>query len=183
MADFTIDRKRFIIQILIAVAISVLFQLVIDPFIYDPYVRQNPANFIDAGKAIVITSMSMWFFSFALAFFYYPENEIITSFLTCAFIPLAAIVAIEFASLFFYDFLHVLPVIIIVYIFWKKRDVLDLKYIAIWSVVLSFWLLTVHLLGFNYATLKLEMIMIGMAGWPVLNLILGHVLTRVLKYE
>ena len=184
-SDFEIDNKKFLVQILIAAAISVVFQLFIDPFIYDPYVRQAMAGgFIDPGDAIVITSMSMWFFSFSIAFFYYPENEIINSYLLCSFVPLIGIVAGEFICLMFYDFLHLPPVIIIaIFIFWKGRETLDMRTIAISSIILSFWLLTVHLLGFNYATLQTWMIVVAMGLWPVLNLILGYILIKVLKNE
>ena len=185
MSEFTLDTKRFIIQILIAAIISVVFQFLIDPIIYDPYVRQAMAGgFIDPGNAVVITSMSMWFFSFSIAFFYYPENEVINSYLLCAFIPLVGIIAGEFIGLMFWDFLHIPPVVIItIFIFWKRRETLNLKNILIASVILSFWLLIVHLLGLNYATIQTPFIIAAMGLWPALNLILGYILIRVLKNE
>ncbi|MHA1298726.1 MAG: hypothetical protein ACTSO9_04695 [Candidatus Helarchaeota archaeon] len=181
MSGFVINRKRFYIQIIIAVVISVIFQLLIDPFIYDPYVRKQIGGFIDPGNAIVITSMSMWFFSFSFAFLYYQDNEIINSYLLCAFIPLVGIVTIEFFSLLFWDFLHIPPIITIIYIIWKQKETINLRYVFFASIILSVWLITVRLLGFNYTGLAIPIAIGAMCIWPCINLLFSYVLIKIFK--
>ncbi|MHA1378532.1 MAG: hypothetical protein ACTSRG_09140 [Candidatus Helarchaeota archaeon] len=184
MNQLPLDKKRFHIQILIAAVISVIFQLLIDPYIYNPYVRNAMAGgFIDPGNAIVITSMSLWFFSFSFAFLYYQDNEIINSYLLCAFIPLIGIVGIEFFSLLFWDFLHIPPVIIIIYVIWKQRNTINLRYALFSSIILSIWLLTVRLLGFNYTGLSIPLTIGAMCIWPFLNLLLSYIIIKLLKKE
>ena len=174
-----LDKKKFLIQILVAIGISVLFQLVIDPVIYDPFIRDRMGGFLEPGDAIVICSMSMWFFSFSLTFFIYRTNEIINNYLLCAFIPLAIIVGFEFATLFFIDFLHIPPVIIIVFIIWKHRSTFQLKKVAIASVVLIIWATTVRLIGTNYTGLPLfPHGLVAVIGWPLLNILLAYILIR-----
>ena len=56
--SYSLDRKKFLIQILIAVGISIFFQFIIDPFIYDPYIREFIGG-MEGGDAIVICSLSM----------------------------------------------------------------------------------------------------------------------------
>ena len=174
-SDFELDKKRFLIQLLIAVVISVLFQLLINPFIYEPFIRVHRRVFVSPGD-IVLTSISLWFFSFSFAFFYYQDNEMINSYLLCSFIPLIATFAIEFI---FYDFLHIPPIIVVIYILWKRRGSINLRYLIFANVVLFFWLLIVRLLGINYTSIPIPMIVIVMLIWPSLNLLIGFIIVKL----
>ena len=182
MSDhFELDRKKFLIQILIAVGISIFFQLIIDPWIYDPYIR-NVMGGLEGEDAIVITSLSMWFFSFSIAYFYYPKNEIITNYLICALLPLALIVGVEFARLFFIDFLHIPPLITIGYILIKQRDTLKLKLVAITSVILSLWMTIVRLIGTNYAFIPiLPWGLIAIITWPLITSFIVYIILIIEK--
>jgi len=164
-------KRKFLIQIVIAINISILFQLIIDPLIYDPYIRQQAVVFPETGESIVICSLSMWFFSFAIAFFYYPENNVINSYLYCALVPLALLVGIEFAFLFFIDFLHIFPLLVIGIILWKRRSTIKLRNVAITSLVLIIWAAIDRLVGVNYTGIPLfpeGLLMIIF--WPILIL-------------
>lgn len=174
-SDFKLDKKRFLIQLLIAVVISVLFQLIINPFIYEPFIRSQRSVFINPGE-IAVTSISIWFFSFSIAFFYYQDNELINSYLLCSLIPVIGTFVIEFI---FYDFLHIPPIIIVIYILWKRRGTINLRYVISVSIVLSFWLLIVRLLEFNYTAIPFPLIVIVMLIWPFLNFLFGFIIVKL----
>ncbi len=177
-----LNRKKFIIQILIAIGISVFFQLVIDPLIYDPFIRENLGGLIEAGDAIVICSLSMWFLSFSMAFLYYRNNEIINNYLFCAFLPLLLIVGFEFASLFFIDFLHIPPVIIGFVILWRYRATLKLRNVLVTSLVLVIWIIIVRLVGTNYQSVSLfPMGLLAIIFWPLLNIFLYYLVIHFRK--
>lgn len=177
LTDFMINKKRFFLQIIIAIGISVIFQLVVDPLIYDPFIRDQMSGLFEAGDAIVICSLSMWFFAFSISFFIYRNNHIINNYLLCAFFPLVIIVAFEFGSLFFIDFLHIPPVIIIFIILWRYRSTLRLKNVAITSIILIIWAATIRLIGTNYTRVPLfPMGLLAIIFWPIMNLLLIYLI-------
>jgi len=103
-----LDRKKFNIQILIAVIISLLFHLIIDPYFYFPFLKDNfpIPDFLDE-ESFSITTLSLWIFSFSVVFFYYPDNFIINNFLVSSLVPLLFVVITEFLSSFFLDIFHI----------------------------------------------------------------------------
>ncbi|MFX0133208.1 MAG: hypothetical protein ACFFDN_06145 [Candidatus Hodarchaeota archaeon] len=178
MNNFSLDNKRFLIQILIAVIISVLLQIVIVPLVIDPLTRRFPTIF-ERRATILITTLSFWFFSFSVAFFFYPENEIINSYLLCSFIPLVIIIIQEFIALFFFDVLHMLPIIVVIYIVWKLPDTINLKFTTIASPILVLWFFTVRLLGINYPDFELSFLGISyIIIWGILNIIIAYIITK-----
>lgn len=174
-----IDKKKFLIQIVIAILISIFFQFVLDPFVYDPYVRESIRML--AGDAIVITSLSMWFFSFSFAYLFYPDNEILSNYILCGFIPLLIIVGVEFFALhMFYDFLHIPPIIVSIYIILKKYTKIQLKTVGIISALLMIWAAIVRLVGTNYTSVSLfpEGLVVVIL-WPLLNLLMAFIIRYV----
>ena len=177
-SDFSLDKKRFLIQILIAVVISVLLQILVVPFIIDPLTRKFPTLF-ETRATILITTLSFWFFSFSVAFFYYPENEIINSYLLCSLIPLVIIIVQEFISLFFFDVLHLLPIIVVILIAWKNPNTINLKNVTITSPMLIIWFLIVRLLGINYPSFELSPLGITyLITWGIMNIVLAYIITK-----
>lgn len=178
--EFTLNRKKFLIQILIAVGISVLFQFVIDPYIYDPIIRTLFGGVMESLGAIVITSLSMWFFSFSISFFIYPDNELVNSYLFCALIPLGFLVAIEFIVIhLFFDFLHIFPIVVIGFILWKKRSTIRFRNVVCSTVILIVWVLIVWLLKLNYMGVALHLGIIIIIGWSLLNAIMSYLISRL----
>ncbi|MHA1265637.1 MAG: hypothetical protein ACTSRS_10415 [Candidatus Helarchaeota archaeon] len=170
------NKKKFIIQLLIALSISLFFQFILDPLVYTPYVRAQLSGFFETENSIVICSLSMWFFSFAFAFFYY-KNSIITNYLVCSFIPLLLIVGIEFSFFLYYDFLHIPPLIVVGYILWNYRATLRLYKIAFTSVILVAWATLVRLLGTNYTGVPLFPLgLIAIVCWPLINVLFIYIL-------
>ncbi len=177
-SDFSLDKKGFLIQILIAIIISVLLQIIVVPLIIDPLTSRFPTIF-ERRATILITTLSFWFFSFSVAFFFYPENELINSYLLCSFIPLLVIIIQEFMGLFFFDILHMLPIIVVIYIVWKLPDTINLKYTTIASPILLIWFLIVRLLGINYPDFELSFLGISyLIIWGISNIIIAYIITK-----
>ena len=180
-SSFSLDKRVFLIQILITISISVFLQLVIDPLIIDPLTKRHQ-NIFETAPTVLITSLSCWFFSFSMSFLYYPKNELVNSYLFCSIIPLTVIVAQEFFALFFFDLLHLIPIIVVIYIILKKRDTINPKYVTIFSPILVIWYFTVKLLGLNYLSFEIFPFgLIYMIIWAFLNVIISYILKNKIK--
>ncbi|MFW9826180.1 MAG: hypothetical protein ACFFEY_01000 [Candidatus Thorarchaeota archaeon] len=140
------------IQILIAFGISILFQFVI-PFSWQPLdtflygVKQHG----DLGTNLVIFTISQWYFSLSLAWFIYRENPYLNNFLVYSIVPLGIIILYEFFFLFlYYDYIHLIPVFIDIYLIWKKRKTISIVY-AYYIIPLNVaWLLIVYFFNLAY---------------------------------
>ncbi|MHA1378533.1 MAG: hypothetical protein ACTSRG_09145 [Candidatus Helarchaeota archaeon] len=132
-----IDRKKFIIHILFAIALSLIIQFFIYPLVIN-YISRFQGTSTAQGQ-VYITSISCWCFAFSLAFLIYTDNEIINSILFCSIIPLLIIVIREFLNLFFFDLLHIPPIIVIVYIILRlrKTDTINVKCVTLASPILA----------------------------------------------
>ena len=144
--------KITLIQITIATIISIIFQFLIpfswqslDTFLYG--VRQHG----DPGTNLVIFTLSQWYFSLSLAWLFYRDNPYINNFLIYSIIPLGIIVIYEFFFLFFYyDYIHITPVIIDIYLIWKRRETLSRKFVLYIIPINIFWLISVYFLKLAY---------------------------------
>jgi len=133
----------------------------------------------EPGDPYVICSLSMWFFSFSIAFLFYRDNEIINNYLLCAFFALGMLVAVEFAFLFFIDFLHIPPIIVIFIILWRYRATLKIKNVFVTSLVLIVWIAIVRLVGTNYQSIPLfPMGLLLLIFWPLSNLLIVYLVIR-----
>ena len=132
--------------------ISIIFQFLIpfswqslDTFLYG--VRQHG----DPGTNLVIFTLSQWYFSLSLAWLFYRDNPYINNFLIYSIIPLGIIVIYEFFFLFFYyDYIHITPVIIDIYLIWKRRETLSRKFVLYIIPINIFWLISVYFLKLAY---------------------------------
>ena len=144
--------KITLIQITIATIISIIFQFLIpfswqslDTFLYG--VRQHG----DPGTNLVIFTLSQWYFSLSLAWLIYRDNPYINNFLIYSIVPLGIIVIYEFFFLFFYyDYIHITPVIIDIYLIWKRRETLSRKFVLYIIPINIFWLISVYFLKLAY---------------------------------
>lgn len=144
-------RSIMIIQLAIATIISLLFQYVI-PFWWQPlhfYNSGTTHQHGDPGINLVIFTVSQWYFSLSLAWFIYRDNKYLNNFLAYSIVPLASILIPEFFIYYlYYDYIHIFPVIVGIYIIWKKRDTLEEKYVVPNFAFVTIWLYTVYLLFF-----------------------------------
>ncbi|UCC21065.1 MAG: hypothetical protein JSV62_07250 [Promethearchaeota archaeon] len=141
-----------LLQISIAIFISLLFQFII-PFSWQPLdtflygIKQHG----DPGTNITIFTISQWYFSISLTWFICRDNPYINNFLIYSIVPLGIIVVYELFFLYlYYDYIHIFPVIIAIYLIWKKRETLSQKY-ALYIIPINVsWLLLVYFLKLAY---------------------------------
>ena len=169
-----LDTKKFAIQIVVAVTLTILIQFFVYPLIIETVLSMPGTQ--TAQNQLYMTSISAWFLAFSLTFVIYPDNEIINSYLFCSLVPLSIIVFREFLELFFYDILHILPIIVVVYTMLKKRETINWKYVAIASPIITAWYATVRILGLNYPYYELYTLLgvVYLIIWPVLNVLIAY---------
>ena len=141
-----------LIQISIATIISLIFQFWI-PFSWQPLdtFLYGSRSHGDPGANLVIFTISQWYFSFSISWFIYRDNPYINNFLIYSIVPLGIIFFYEFFFLFlYYDYIHVFPFIVSIYLIWKKRDTLSQR-LGIYVIVLNIsWLFLVYFLRLAY---------------------------------
>ena len=141
-----------LIQFSIATIISLLFQFLI-PYWWQPLdtfqygIKQHG----ETGVNIVIFTVSQWYFSFSIAWFINRENKYINNFLIYSIVPLGIIVVYEFIFLhLFFDYIHLLPFIVDIYLILKKRDTLHQNFAPYIILLNSIWLFSVYFLKLAY---------------------------------
>ncbi|MFX1601616.1 MAG: hypothetical protein ACFFB6_13570 [Promethearchaeota archaeon] len=172
-------RTITILQIIAATLISLFFQFLI-PFSWQPLdtflygIKQHG----DPDTNLVIFTISQWYFSLSLAWLIYRDNPYLNTFLIYSIVPLGIIVIYEFIFLFlYYDYIHITPVLIDIYLIWKKRATLSKKYAYyIISINIS-WLISVYFLKLAYynedLVIYLRNILIYLVLWILLAYLLG----------
>ena len=141
-----------IIQLSIATVISLIFQFLL-PFSWQPLDRFLHGIKLngDPGTNLVIFPISQWYFSLSLSWLIYRDNPFVNNFLFYSIVPLGMIVFYEFFALFlFYDYIHITPLVIDLYLIWKKRDTLYWKYLLCVIVVNTAWLFSVYFMKSAY---------------------------------
>ena len=143
-----------IIQLLIALGISLLFQFVI-PYEWQPLNRKVPH--FTPGENIVFFTVSQWFFSFAIAWFIKKDNPYVNSFLIFSFVPVSMMTFDEIFRLgIFYDYYHLLPFSIDIYILVKRKDTIDLKLFLYIILFISIWLYLGYFLKLAYYAITFQ---------------------------
>jgi len=141
-----------IIQISFTTILSIIFQFLI-PFSWQPLDRflYGVKQHGDPGANIVFFTISQWYFSLSIAWLFYRNNPFINNFLIYSIIPLGMIIIYEFFVLFlFYDYIHITPVIVNIYLIWKKKETFSQRF-ALYIIPLNItWLLLVYFLRLAY---------------------------------
>ncbi|MHA1426876.1 MAG: hypothetical protein ACTSQI_12890 [Candidatus Helarchaeota archaeon] len=156
-------RQTTILQISIAVAIAILLQFVI-PLSWQPFYT-NVGDVFGNGTEVPIPifSLNTWFFAVAIAWFIFRENPYLNSFMMYSIIPLAIIVGVEFSLyLLFWDYLHLLPFIVDLYIIFKKRDTLRRSYLLLVTFLLTGILLLEYFTGLAYSAISVLLLALGL---------------------
>ncbi len=148
-----LDMKKIsVIQICIATIVSILFQFVF-PLTFQPLDAHRyglTANHGDPGTNLVIFTVTQWYFSFSVAWFFYRDNRYINNFLAFSIIPLGFIAIFDFSIGLYYDYIHLFPIFVDILIFWKKRNTLSRKLIPYYLVILSVFMYSVYFLKLAY---------------------------------
>lgn len=145
-------RTLTVIQLTIAIAISLFFQFLI-PFSWQPLdtFQYGAKQHGDPGANIIIFTISQWYFSLSIAWLFYRKNPYINNFLIYSIVPLGMIVAYEFVVLFlYYDYIHFTPFIIDIYLIWKRRETLFRKFAPVIISLNITWLFLVYFFKLAY---------------------------------
>lgn len=147
-------RNITIIQVLIATIISLLYQFVF-PLSWHPLevaLHSDDVNHGDPGTAILISTISQWYFSFAIAWFFYRDNPYVNNFLIYASLISAGVIIYLAVFLYhvYWDYIHLLPFIVDIYILKKKRASLRQRWYPHYFVLLSIWYFAVYFMGYAY---------------------------------
>jgi len=159
------------IQVMIATIISLLFQFVfpmnwqpLDVALYGPNIKHG-----DPDINIVISTVSQWYFSFSIAWLIYRDNPYINNFLIYS---LGSLVLILFAEIFilhvFWDYIHIPPLIVAVYLLSKKRKSLHQEWFPHYFTFTSIWLFLAYIFQLSYLG---EPFFETMIKWAILSLI------------
>lgn len=148
------SKTKLVIQIAIAIGIVLLLELVI-PHTWQPF-RLMIGDAFGGEFDIVLTELSSWFFGFSVAWFIFQDNPYLNSFMIYSIIPLGVVIGIEFSVyLLFWDYIHLLPFIIDIYIIWKKRNTLKRTYILLFTAILTGFLFLDYFLGLAYSRMSI----------------------------
>ncbi len=166
-----------LIQILIATIISLVFQFLIplswqplDKFLYG--IKQHG----DPGTNLVFFTISQWYFSLSVSWLIFRDNPYINNFLIYSIVPLGIIAFYEFFFLYlYYDYIHITPIFIDIYLIWKKRETLSQKFaFYIISINIS-WLFSVYFLKLAYYSeallIYIRNVLIYLVLWIILSFI------------
>ena len=140
------------LQIMGAIVISMIFQFLI-PLSWQPldsYLKPTIKHG-DPGTNIIILTISQWYFSFSVMWFFKRSNKFINNFLIYSIPPLFSIFILEFyAFRIYYDYIHLLPLIVAFLIFFTQLESIKPKFV-IWNIILlSVWLFTTFSLRLAY---------------------------------
>jgi len=141
-----------IIQFAIAILISLTFQFLI-PFSWQPLdtFLYGAKKHGDPGANIIIFTISQWYFSLSIAWLFYRKNPYLNNFLIYSIVPLGIIVIYEFVVLFlYYDYIHITPIIIDIYLIWKGRETLFRKFAPLIIILNITWLISVYFFKLAY---------------------------------
>jgi hypothetical protein len=145
-------RTVTVIQLGIATVISLIFQFLI-PFSWQPLdtFQYGAKQHGDPGANIIIFTISQWYFSLSIAWLFYRKNPYINNFLIYSIVPLGIIVIYEFVVLFlYYDYMHITPIIIDIYLIWKRRDTLFRNLTPFTITLNTTWLFFVYFFKLAY---------------------------------
>lgn len=166
-----------VIQLGIAIVISLLFQFLI-PFSWQPLdtFQYGAKQHGDPGANIIIFTISQWYFSLSIAWLFYRENPYINNFLIYSIVPLGIIVVYEFVVLFlYYDYIHITPIIIDIYLIWKGRETLFRKFAPLIITLNISWLFLVYFFTLAYykedLLIFIKNVIVYLVLWTVLSFV------------
>lgn len=169
-------RVITVIQVTIATIISLLFQFVF-PYTWQPLdVRMygQDVKHGDPNLNVVLANFSQWFFSFSIAWLIYRDNPYINNFLVYSFGTLSMIFLAEiFYYHLYWDFIHVTPLGVDIYILWQKRDTLYQKWLPYYLLFDTVWYYTVYFLHLAYFLIPLGLLVLNWAAVTTVGIALS----------
>jgi len=175
-------RSITIIQIVVALLITIIFQFIV-PLSWQPldvYTLGPDVKHGTPGANIVVFAISQWYFSLSIAWFLKRDNKYLNNFLAYAVVPLTSIIVPEFFIIgLYYDYIHLIPFIVSVFILFRKRDSVFPKYVIYYLIILGVWLIIDYVFKLAYYdTTLLEFILNG-----IFLLIFTIILSLIIRFS
>ncbi|TFG07422.1 MAG: hypothetical protein EU539_04935 [Promethearchaeota archaeon] len=164
-----------ILQIIIATGISLLFQFVF-PLNWQPFDRALHGPNVqhgDPGTSVVISTLSQWFFSFAVSWLIYRDNPYINNFLIYSLFPLMMVLFMDIAIFLWWDYIHFLPLAVDIYLLLKKRKTLFQRWFPYYFIFYSIWYTSVYFLRLTYLDLPLNLFIINWISMGILGFMIS----------
>jgi len=170
-------KQKTFVQMVIAVAIAVLWSFVL-PLQWQPF-QAVIGDVFGAESSVALAALSSWFFGFAIAWFIFRDNAIINNLMMYSLLPLGVILGLEVAFyLLFWDYVHLLPFVVDIYILWKKRGTLRKDYLIYSTGIFTAWVFLSYFLGIAYSNIPLYMFLLGMVIYPLVMLAIAFWVPR-----
>lgn len=159
--DHLTEKQKLILQLGVATVIALILQFIV-PRAWLPF-QQTVGEVFSAEGGLLIAELSTWFFSLSIAWFINQNNKYLNSVMIYALLPLGVILALEFSFYFlFWDYLHLLPFIIGIYIAVKRRATLSQAWMLIFSLLLTGWVFLAYFLELAYSNMSILLLLLGM---------------------
>lgn len=175
-----------IIQIIFATVISLIFQFLI-PLNWQPldvYTLGPDVQHGTPGANIVIFAVSQWYFSVSIAWFLRRDNKYINNFLAYAIIPLSTIIVSEFFILYiYYDYIHLIPFLVSLFILFKKKYTLFPKYVIYYIAFLAPWTIIDYIFKLAYYDATLPEFIYSAIIFFVFTTILSVLIALIKKFR
>ena len=146
------DHAADIIQIIGAIALSLVYQFIIPLswFPLDSFTRPTVKHG-DPGTNIIIFTISQWYFSFSVVWFFKRDNKFINNFLIYSIPPLYGMFILEvFGFRLVYDYIHIIPLIVAFLIFFTQLKSIIPKFVTLNLLVSSIWLYLAYFFRLAY---------------------------------
>jgi hypothetical protein len=146
------EHSTEIFQIVGAIILSFVYQLVI-PLSWFPLdsLTRPTVRHGDPGSNIIIFTISQWYFSFSVVWFFKRDSKFINNFLIYSIPALYPILILEvFGFGLIYDYIHILPLVVAFIIFFTQLDTIKPKFVILNLLISSVWLYFAYFLRLAY---------------------------------
>ena len=181
----TRDHATEILQIIGAVALSLVYQFIIpwSWFPLDSFTRPTVKHG-DPGTNVIIFTISQWYFSFSVVWFFKRDNNFINNFLIYSIPPLYAIFILEFFGFkLFYDYIHIIPLIVAFSIFFTQLKSITPKFVILNILVSSIWLFLAYFFRLAYYDDSIGIFTFKLVIIGIIDLIIAFIVWKLQKLD
>ena len=174
-----------ILQIIGAIALSLVYQFIIPLswFPLDSFTRPTVKHG-DPNTNIIIFTISQWYFSFSIVWFFKRDNKIINNFLIYSIPPLYSMLILEFfAFRLYYDYIHIIPLIVAFSIFFTQLKSITPKFVILNILVSSIWLFLAYFFRLAYYDDSIGIFTFKLVIIGIIDLIIAFIVWKLQKLD
>jgi hypothetical protein len=179
------DHAIEILQIIGAIALSSIYQFIIPLswFPLDSFTRPTVKHG-DPGTNIIIFTISQWYFSFSVVWFFKRDNKFINNFLIYSIPPLYSMLILEFFGFrLFYDYIHIIPLIVAFTIFFTQLKNITPKFVVLNILISSIWLYLAYFFRVAYYDDSIGFFTFKLSLICIVDLIIAFIVWKLQKKE